>query len=61
MNNSLFGKTMEIIWKDRDINLVATGRRRDYLVPEPNYHINHLLAIEMRKTHSILVVNKTVM
>ena len=38
MNNPVFGKTMENVRKHRDIKLVATERRRNYLVLEPNYH-----------------------
>ena len=55
MNNSVFGKTMENVRKHRDIKLVTTERRRNYLVSEPNYHTTkifteNLLAIGMRKT-----------
>ena len=39
MNNSGFRKTMENVRKHKDIKLVATERRRNYLVSEPNYHI----------------------
>ena len=54
MNNAVFEKTMENVRKHRDIKLVTTERRRDYLVSEPNYHITkffavNLLAIEMKK------------
>ena len=54
MNNAVFGKNMENVRKHRDIKLVTTERRRNYLVSEPNYHTTkvfteHLLAIEMKK------------
>ena len=47
---------MENLIKHRDIKLVATERRRNYLVLEPNYHITKffkekLLAIEMKETY----------
>ena len=38
MNNAVFEKTMENVRKHRDIELVTTGRRRNYLVSEPSYH-----------------------
>ena len=55
MNNSVFGKTMENIRRQRDIKLVTTDKKKSKLVPEPNYHtINYisedLLIIEMNKT-----------
>ena len=43
MNNALFGKTMENVRKHRDIKCVATERRRDYLVSEPNYYTTKFL------------------
>ena len=54
MTNAVFGKTMENVRKHRDIKLVTTERRRNYLVSEPNYHTTKfftetLLAIEMKK------------
>ena len=54
MKNSVFGKTMENVKKHRDIRLVATDKRKNYLVSEPNYHTTewfteNLLAIEMKK------------
>ena len=77
MTNSVFRKTMENVRKHRNIKLVTTERRRNYLVSEPNYHTTkffaeNLLAIEMRKTQilmnkpvylglSILDLSKTVM
>ena len=63
MNNAVFGKTMENVGKHKDITLVTTGRRRKYLVSEPNYHTTkffteNLLAIEMKKTE--ILMNKNV-
>ena len=57
MNNAVFRKTMENVWKNRDIKLATTERRRNYLVSEPNYHTakffqENLLAIEMKKKTS---------
>ena len=37
MNKIFFGKTMENVRKHRDIKLLTTERRRNYLVVEPNY------------------------
>ena len=53
-NNSVFGKTMENVRKQRDIMLVTTDIRRCQLVSEPNYYTIkwfsvNLLAIEMKK------------
>ena len=49
MSNTVFGKSMENVRKHRDIKLVTTERRRNYLVP--NYHTTkffkkNLLAID---------------
>ena len=54
MNNSVFEKTMENVRKHRDIKLVATDKRRNQLVSEPNYHTTkwfseNLLATELKK------------
>ena len=38
MNNAVFGKTMETVQKNREIKLVITDRRRNYLESESNYH-----------------------
>ena len=63
MNNAVLGKDMENLKKHRDIKLVTTERRRNYLLSEPNYHTTkffaeNLLAIEMRKTE--ILMNKPV-
>ena len=63
MNNAVFVKTMENVRKHRNIKLVVTERRRNYLVSEPNYHTTkfiaeNLLAIEIRKT--LILMNKPI-
>ena len=63
MNNAVFVKTMENVRKHRNIRLVVTERRRNYLVSEPNYHTTkfiavNLLAIEIRKT--LILMNKPI-
>ena len=55
INNAVFGKTMENVGKHRDIKLVTTNKRRNYLVSELNYHtkkwfLKYILEIEMKKT-----------
>ena len=55
MNNVVFGRTMKNVRKNRDIKLLTTERRRNYLVSEPNSHTTmfiteNLLAREIRKT-----------
>ena len=54
MKDAVFGKTMENGRRHRDIKLVTTERRRNYLMSEPNYHTTkffaeNLLAIQMKK------------
>ena len=55
MSNAVFGKIPENARKHKDIRLVTTGKRRNQLVSEPNYHktkyfSENLIAIEMKKT-----------
>ena len=38
MDNAVFRKTMGNVRKHRNIKLVTTERRRNYLVSESNYH-----------------------
>ena len=63
MNNVGFGKNMKNLRKHRSIKLVATERRKNFLVSEPSYHTakffaENLLCIEMRKTQ--ILMNKPV-
>ena len=53
MNKAVFEKKKKNIWKDRDIKLVTTDKRRNQLASEPNYHTTkyiseNLLAIEIK-------------
>ena len=52
-------KNYRNIRKYRDIKLVTTGRRINYLVLEPNYHTKNyfkenVLAIDMKKTQVLM-------
>lgn len=54
MNNSVFGKTMGNVRKNRDIRTVTTDKRTSFLVSEPNWHTAKrfskiLLEIEINK------------
>ena len=44
MNNAVFAKTMENVKKHRDIKLVTTNKRRNYLLSEPNHHTTKLFS-----------------
>ena len=53
MNNAVFGKPIEDVTKHRNIKVVTTELRRNYLISEPNYHTTkylteNLLPIEMK-------------
>ena len=50
-SNAVFEKTAENVIKHRDIKLVTTEKRKNYLETEPNYlfYTENLLAIEMKK------------
>ena len=63
MNTFVFGKPMENVRKHRNIKLVATKRRSNYLVSKSNFDTTKfstemLLAIEMKKTE--MFMNKPV-
>ena len=54
---------MENVRKHRDIKLVITGKKRNKLASEPNFHatkyfLENLIAIEMKKTN--LKINKSI-
>ena len=62
-NNAVFVKTIENVRKHKDIKIVTTKRKRNYLVSEPKYHAKtffteNLLAIEMEKMQ--ILMNKPV-
>ena len=38
MHNSVFGRAMKNVIEHKDLKLVATERRRNYLGSEPNHH-----------------------
>ena len=63
MNTAVFEKTIENVRKHRDIKLVTTETRRNYLVSEPNFHTTKffteiVLAIQTKKAE--ILKNKPV-
>ena len=59
MINAAFSNTVDNVRKHRDIKLVRTKRRRNYLISDPSYYTKkffteNVLAIEMKKTHKIM-------
>ena len=55
----LFLEKLENVRKHRDIKLVTTGKRRNYLVSEPDYHTTrffseHQLVIEIQKPEILM-------
>ena len=55
INNSVFRKAIGNIRNHKDIKLITTEERRNYLVSELNYHVtkvflDHLSAIEIKRT-----------
>ena len=48
MNDAVFGKTMQNVRKHRNIKLVTTEQRRNYLVSEPHYKVFHRNVISNR-------------
>ena len=71
MKNTVFGKTMEIVQKHRDVKFV-TIEKKNYLISQRNYHTTEfftedLLALEMKKMNKpvylglpILKLSKTI-
>ena len=63
MNNAAFRKNVENVRKQRNITLVTTEKRRNYLVSKPNCHTTkffteNLLAIKIRTAK--IITNKPV-
>ena len=61
MNHAVFGKPMKKMRKYRNIKLVTTERKINYLVSEPNFHTTtffteRLLAKHIRKPK--ILINK---
>ena len=63
MNNAVFGKTIENVRKHRDIKLVTTETRKNYLVSQRNYHTTkffHRKFIGNRNEKTEIIMNKPV-
>ena len=49
INSAVFGKTKKNVRKNKDINLVTTERRGNYLVSGPNYYNQFFLTESLFK------------
>ena len=60
VNNAVFRKIMRNVRKDRDIKLVTTEARRNYLVSKPNCHTTknfwgNLLAVKAKRIQKLML------
>ena len=60
MNNAVFGKTMENVRKHRDIKLVTTNKRRNYLVSEPKYHTTKWFSENLMYDFCMIILNQSI-
>ena len=54
MKDSVFGHTFINVRKQRDIKLVATDKRRNQLVSEPNYHATKWFSEKLLATETLM-------
>ena len=60
MNNAVFGKTMENVRKHRDIKLVTTNKRRNYLVSEAKYHTTKWFSENLMYDFCMIILNQSI-
>ena len=60
MKKLIFGKTMENVRRHCDIKIVATNKRKKYLVPESNYYTTKWFTEKLLATEIKIVTNKPV-
>ena len=60
MNNAVFGKTMENVRNHRDIKLVTTNKRRNYLVSEPKYDTTKWFSENLMYGFCMIILNQSI-